>query len=617
MKNPRKVLILHCGGIGDLVLASDVLVSLRRSWPESHISLLCREACADTQELWPVLPDTVYTLALNPYAIDTPSADLLSAMTELTGKLRDEALDLIICAAYSPTWLDWLLSSALRPAAAVGVFEGEPPRGLLPHLLRDLNLEPGDIRTPATREFPHEKLRYRALIEMLGVSYVESPPWVLPGPAHEAAAQFLENLGLTQDRYIACFPLGTPRVKCWPSERFVELLAFAQRQFEVDVLLIGDDSERTDLEGIAGGLPKARVFTGRPGHLDRLAGLLAHCRAWLGVDSGPMHLAQAYRKPGLAIFGGGTNAVYTPWAPGAVALVHRLPCFGCYWNCAFGHGICVDAIPTNEALQAFADVLNSPPPAPETRELALLPADLVSIIGEASEKYRESERDRRMRFHLLVELEHEREQLLEVARERDRALTSQSEALLEMKNIAEEREASLRETQAEMENIRRTAEERESGMLEMNAHLTDLRSIAVERERGMIELSEQLNAMRQIAEERERGMIELSEQLNAMRQIAELRERGLIDLDKHLQAMSRTAAERERGMIEIDSALRRQREIQARDLDRIRQLEQQLDANRREIKQLLEQKKILVNELNLPTAKALLRVLTRRQGGHN
>ena len=46
MKNPRKVLILHCGGIGDLVLVSDVLASLREAWPEAHISLLCRDVWA-------------------------------------------------------------------------------------------------------------------------------------------------------------------------------------------------------------------------------------------------------------------------------------------------------------------------------------------------------------------------------------------------------------------------------------------------------------------------------------------------------------------------------------------------------------------------------------------
>ena len=58
------------------------------------------------------------------------------------------------------------------------------------------------------------------------------------------------------------------------------------------------------------------VVNSAPGSLDSLAGCLTHCssveglidatrraRAVIGIDSGPLHLAAALGKPGVALFG--------------------------------------------------------------------------------------------------------------------------------------------------------------------------------------------------------------------------------------------------------------------------------------------------------------------------
>jgi heptosyltransferase-1 len=95
--------------------------------------------------------------------------------------------------------------------------------------------------------------------------------------------------------FVLCCPHAGWRSKQWPLEYYGEL---AKRLASAGVALVvnGPASARTNLEQIAG----ARL------NLSGMGGLIAATRqasAVVGVDSGPLHLAAALGKPGVAIFG--------------------------------------------------------------------------------------------------------------------------------------------------------------------------------------------------------------------------------------------------------------------------------------------------------------------------
>jgi hypothetical protein len=192
--------------------------------------------------------------------------------------------------------------------------------------------------------------------------------------------------------------------KRWPRERFVEVIRGARSELGLDVLLLGSVADEKILAEVAHALPAARVYVGGPGDLPLLAGLLSHCQAWLGNDTGPAHLAQAYSRPGVAVFSEGLTHVYAPWGPGTIGLFHPLPCSGCFWDCVFGHAVCIESIPVEGVRSALRDVLSSPTAPPETREFDLIDPAMSRLMGEASARYVESQRDRRQRFDVLVEL---------------------------------------------------------------------------------------------------------------------------------------------------------------------------------------------------------------------
>jgi ADP-heptose:LPS heptosyltransferase len=471
MGGESNILLLHVGGVGDLVLAADLIASIRVGLPDARVELACRESVAGVAELMPMPPHATIPLRLNPYLHDAPSPELLSEVNELTGVLAGRRPSILIAGAFHPTWLEWFLAAALRPSRVIAASRQPAPRGLLAVLLKHQGLQTPAFETPGTDSYAHEKDRYAAIAQLLGVDPVPAPPWTLPEEAIAAREQYLSRFGLNPGEYVACFPYGAVAEKCWPAERFHAVLEAVREEHRMPALLIGTRSEEEGISRLQSGLPCARKFIGDSGDLPLVAGLLESCRVWVGNDTGPMHLAQAYRKPGVAVFGGGANAVYGPWAPGALGFIHPLPCFGCLWDCAFGRGFCVESIPVDKVREGLREVLSSPPPRPEMRVLEAVAPEVTTVMDAASARHREAQRSRKNRFNLLVELEHEANERLIRLEASGRRADGLDAASADLRAIAEERAQALLEKEAALTEIRDAAEQRERGMNELNAAL--------------------------------------------------------------------------------------------------------------------------------------------------
>jgi heptosyltransferase-1 len=95
--------------------------------------------------------------------------------------------------------------------------------------------------------------------------------------------------------FVLASPLAGWRAKQWPLAFYSRLATRLERELELTLVLNGP--------------PEAGEFASIPAavpHHSSVAGLIHATRraaAVLGVDSGPMHLAAALGKPGVAIFG--------------------------------------------------------------------------------------------------------------------------------------------------------------------------------------------------------------------------------------------------------------------------------------------------------------------------
>lgn len=98
------------------------------------------------------------------------------------------------------------------------------------------------------------------------------------------------------ERFVLASPLAGWGAKQWPLERYGELAGLLAAQFAMPLVLNGAPAQAEAL----------RAIPGVTVHVSGLPGLIDATRraaAVIGLDSGPLHLAAALRKPGVALFG--------------------------------------------------------------------------------------------------------------------------------------------------------------------------------------------------------------------------------------------------------------------------------------------------------------------------
>jgi acyl-CoA reductase-like NAD-dependent aldehyde dehydrogenase len=107
-------------------------------------------------------------------------------------------------------------------------------------------------------------------------------------------------------------------------------------------------------------------------------------------------------------------------------VVHHLPCFGCSWDCLFGHAVCLEQIPAAAVVESLRRVMADGNLAPQWVSAQTLSSDVLKLVEDAGRNYREAQRDRQERL----------------------------ERILELMDAAEERLAALELVNAELERLR-------------------------------------------------------------------------------------------------------------------------------------------------------------------
>jgi ADP-heptose:LPS heptosyltransferase len=466
MSEQFTILILQMGGLGDLVLVSQLIISLRKNFPDSRIVLACRIPFVAVTGLFPSPPDETIGLTFNPYAWVVPTKDVYVELAPVIERLRQVHPGLLIAAECQPTWFSWFVAALVKPQRAISAGRSNRPRNLLSTVLEHYALPERDFEGPRVARDVHEIQRYWQIVTFLNGTPVATVPWSLPDNVAEASSAKMAELGIKAGEYLVCFPLGAPgtTLKRWSRENFCQALTEVRREHKLPVLLTGERSEEEQLRAFSQGLQSSdglvATFHGGAEDIPMLAGLIAQSRAYLGSDTGPMHLAGAYSVNGVTIYGGGTWPWYGPWGNGSIGIVHPLPCFGCNWDCLFGHGICVESIPIKPVTDALRQALLSPGSPARVQTLDLVPASSLILISDANKRYTEAEVDRGERLGSIIELQ--------------RFINARDARIEDLEKTAAERLEALEIQGTALNQLRKEAQRRVEGMVELT-ELLELR----------------------------------------------------------------------------------------------------------------------------------------------
>jgi heptosyltransferase-1 len=152
---------------------------------------------------------------------------------------------------------------------------------------------------------------------------------------------------LPEGPFVLASPVAGWGSKQWPTEYYAELA----RGLDVPLVVNGPPNAEADLSRIAG----AHV------HVSGIAGLIDATRrasAVVGLDSGPLHLAAALLKPGIAIYGPTDPSIHGPYG-GSIRVMRSDRAVTSYKRSS-PEDASMRAIHPETVLEALESVLHSP-----------------------------------------------------------------------------------------------------------------------------------------------------------------------------------------------------------------------------------------------------------------
>ena len=184
---------------------------------------------------------------------------------------------------------------------------------------------------PFQEEGAGVSVRGYVMAQALSMGFVDpGPPQIgIPACARTLADGIWRTHGLNGKRVIVIHPGSGARSKNWPIDRFVDLAARFTMDGAVVIVLEGEveESRRDSWEDPGWGRGVVHISG-----LDLIgvAALLARCERYVGNDSGISHLAALAGVPTTVIFGPTDPALWAPSGTGKVTVLRKaIPCAPC------------------------------------------------------------------------------------------------------------------------------------------------------------------------------------------------------------------------------------------------------------------------------------------------
>jgi len=341
-----KVAIFLPNWLGDLVMATPVLRAMRRHFgPGAHIVGIMRPYLADVLAGTDWLSEQWY--------YDPRSKDSSLRPWALTGRIRRQRFDMAL-----------LLPHSLRPAVMAYLGGVKERIGYVRNFRGPLLTRKAYYQRAGRRLVPAPVVdTFLALAEAAGCG-PESPRLELvTTQAEERAADgVFERLGLRSDGRVLAFNCSGAYggTKLWPVEYFGELARRVVKETDHDVLVMCGPDERETARRIVRLADRARVFSmvDQPLDLGTAKACMRRSRLMVSTDSGPRHVAAAFGRPVVTLFG----PLLPIWSENptqrAVNLCLDLDCIGCRRRvCPLGHHKCMRGLSVEMVYAAVVRLL--------------------------------------------------------------------------------------------------------------------------------------------------------------------------------------------------------------------------------------------------------------------
>lgn len=309
---PRTILIVKPCCLGDVLLTTPLVATIRASFPQALITYAVGS--------WsrPMVATNAHVDA----AITLPDRWTPGAFLATLRELRRRRFDLVFVPERSPryTILVWLAGIPVR----IGL--DSQGRGFA-----------YTQRVPVTSIVMHEADLYSRLAEAAGLPQPPKRLFFFPDPpAVQRAAQRIAALGVSTGLLIVLHPGGgqnpgmTLHRKRWLPARWALVADELRQRHAATIVLVGGPGDEAAVTAVATAMREPATTIVQRWDWGELGALIQQADLFLGHDTGMMHLATAVGTPTVAVFGPSDPQVYGPYSDRATVVwrpTYESPCF--------------------------------------------------------------------------------------------------------------------------------------------------------------------------------------------------------------------------------------------------------------------------------------------------
>lgn len=285
--NYHNILIIPPGKLGDVVCVTPVFFAIRQKFPKTKIFILGN----NTKKA--VLKDS--------NLVDIYLDD--EGFVKNILKIRRAKIDFACVNSFDFMKLAELYLSGIPFISAPVVVNNNitqetKPYKLLIKLVAHKNFILGDY-------IPRQ---YLYLIEPLGIFSDNTKKHLgFSKDAEKRISRFFKdrNLNLKKDFIIGISPSAGNKDKTWKAEKFAKIADYLYQKYNAKIIIIGGQGDIKETKEMTEYINKSTFFVDTTGafNIDILKGLVSKLDLFIGVDTGPIYISEAFNVPTIDIVG--------------------------------------------------------------------------------------------------------------------------------------------------------------------------------------------------------------------------------------------------------------------------------------------------------------------------
>ncbi len=335
--NTRKILVRATNWIGDAVMTTPALGAIRAAFPEAEIVLVANPIVSELMSPHPWCDRVIVYDKKGPHRG-------VSGLFRFSSMLRGEGFDLAIL------FQNAIEAAIMARLAGIGSRAGYATDGRRLLLTHSVPIKKDTLKL-------HHVGYYLNAVEKLGIAIPEPELRLFcTDEEKNSAAKVLGGGG-----WVAVNPgAAYGSAKRWFPERFAAVADALVSDYGFKVLLVGGPGETqigTDIEGAM--RSHSLNMIGKTTVREMMA-LLSRMELVVTNDSGPMHVAAAFDRPVVALFGPTDHTTTSPLCSNFRIVRKEIECAPCLERrCPKEHHRCMDEIGVEDVLGAVGSLLKT------------------------------------------------------------------------------------------------------------------------------------------------------------------------------------------------------------------------------------------------------------------